>query len=148
MSTFIPHAPKPEAIADALHSAAIHLLRRLRKTDAETGMTGAQSSVLSVLVFGGPASLSALAAAEHVRPPTMSRLITDMEAAGWVTRQTSASDARAVTIAATEMGRALLGHARTLRLSRLSASVAARPEEERALLARAAAIIAEMAQEA
>ena len=135
----------PGEIADALHSAAIHLLRRLRKADAEAGMTGAPSSVLSVLVFGGPSSLSALAAAEHVRPPTMSRLISDMEALGWVTREISPADARAVRINATEKGRAVFDTARTLRLRRLADAVGGRTPEEQAILARAAAMIAEIA---
>jgi hypothetical protein len=43
------------AVADQLHSAAIHLLRRLRRRDIETGVGPAQLSALSVLVFGGRA---------------------------------------------------------------------------------------------
>ncbi|HKW63660.1 MAG TPA: hypothetical protein VJN89_14010, partial [Candidatus Acidoferrum sp.] len=58
--------------ADKLHSAAIHLLRRLRVRDRESGIGPAQLSALSVLVFGGPRSLGELAEAEQVRPPTMS----------------------------------------------------------------------------
>src|SRR5215510_2529732 len=48
--------PKPEAVtvADRLHSAAIHLLRRVRKQDVATGEGPARLSALSVLVFGGP----------------------------------------------------------------------------------------------
>jgi hypothetical protein len=59
---------KTEQIADALHGAAIRLLRYVRKEDVASGITGAQLSVLSVLVFGGPQTLGALAAAEQVRP--------------------------------------------------------------------------------
>src|SRR5580704_13285205 len=44
-------------VADQLHSAAIHLLRRLRVHDRETNVGPAQLSALSVLVFGGPKSL-------------------------------------------------------------------------------------------
>src|SRR5258707_12671198 len=61
--------------ADRLHSAAIHLLRRLRVRDRESGVGPAQLSALSVLVFGGPRSLGELANAEQVRPPTMSRIV-------------------------------------------------------------------------
>ena len=62
-----------------LHSAAIHLLRRVRKQDAATGEGPARLSALSVLVFGGPMTLGQLAAAEQVKPPTMSRIVTGLE---------------------------------------------------------------------
>ena len=41
----------PGAVADALHSAAIHLLRRVRQEDDRTGVTPGRLSALSVLVF-------------------------------------------------------------------------------------------------
>jgi hypothetical protein len=52
--------------ADRLHSAAIHLLRRLRMRDYELGIGPAQLSALSVLVFAGPQSLASLAEVEQV----------------------------------------------------------------------------------
>lgn len=134
-------------VADRLHSAAIHLLRRLRRTDADAGLSGPQSSALSVLVFGGAMGLKELAAAEQVRAPTMSRLVGDLEALGLVQRRPSPDDARAVVISATDRGRALLDQARAARLGQLTASVAQRSPAERALLARAAALIAELAAE-
>ncbi|HXX01836.1 MAG TPA: hypothetical protein VEJ00_11510, partial [Candidatus Acidoferrales bacterium] len=63
------------SLADRLHSVAIHLLRRVRKQDVETGEGPARLSALSVLVFGGPKTLGELAAAEQVKPPTMSRIV-------------------------------------------------------------------------
>jgi hypothetical protein len=55
-------------VADRMHSAAIHLLRRVREADAKTGMTPARLSALSLLVFGGPCTLSDLAKNEGVTP--------------------------------------------------------------------------------
>src|SRR5215475_2178440 len=72
-------AADPLAIGDRLHSAAIHLLRRLRVRDLESGVGPAQLSALSVLVFGGPRSLGELANAEQVRAPTMSRIVNGLE---------------------------------------------------------------------
>src|SRR4029077_15627999 len=63
-------------VADRVHSAAIHLLRRVRRVDEESGITAALLPALSVLVFGGPTTLGALARAEQVSAPTMSRLVT------------------------------------------------------------------------
>src|SRR5437773_7655911 len=72
--------------ADRLHSAAIHLFRRLRVGDRESGIGPAQLSALSVLVFGGPRSLWELSDAGQVRPPTMSRIVSGLEGAGVVNR--------------------------------------------------------------
>ena len=69
------------AVADRLHSAAIHLLRRVRKQDEASGVGPAQLSALSVLVFAGPKTFGELAAAEQVKPPTMSRIVAGLSAA-------------------------------------------------------------------
>ena len=134
-----------EATAERLHSAAIRLLRRLRKTDAEAGLSGPQASALSVLVFGAEVSLGQLAAVEQVRPPTISRLVKDLEAAGLVERRPEPGDARGVRVRATRKGRELLELARGRRLRRLIAAVQARDPEERRVLSEAARILAEIA---
>src|SRR3954469_25680595 len=104
--------PAPGEVADKLHSAAIRLLRRLRQADDAAGLTGPQSSALSVLVFGGPTTLSRLAEAEHVRAPTMSRLVKELEANGLIARKADAADRRSAVITATAKGKALLAKAR------------------------------------
>src|SRR5260370_22649761 len=63
------------SVANRLHSAAIHLLRRARRVDTETQLPAPQLSALSVIVYPGPITLGALAAAEQGRPPTMTRLV-------------------------------------------------------------------------
>jgi DNA-binding MarR family transcriptional regulator len=114
--------------ADRLHSAAIHLLRGLRKRDRESGIGPAQLSALSVLAFGGPRSLAELADAEQVRPPTMSRIVAALERAGLVHIKTDKSDRRAVAISATEAGVRLMQQARTRRVESLARALAALPE--------------------
>jgi DNA-binding MarR family transcriptional regulator len=96
------------SLAERLHSAAIHLLRRLRREDEAMGLGPARASALSVLVFAGPLSLGELARAEQVRPPTMSRTVKALEGAGLVRRERDAADARAIRLAATAKGRKLL----------------------------------------
>src|SRR5437867_10968445 len=83
----------PQALADRLHSASIHLLRRVRRSDPLTGVSAAQLSALSVLM-GGPRTLGEMAAAEQVRPPTMSTLVAEMERLGLVRRSRDPADAR------------------------------------------------------
>jgi DNA-binding MarR family transcriptional regulator len=112
--------PDPAKVADRLHSAAIHLLRRVRKQDAATGEGPARLSALSVLVFGGPMSLGELAAAEQVRPPTMTRIVTGLEQKGLARRMDDPMDARRVRIFATAKGARLLQRGRKRRIEYLA----------------------------
>ena len=133
-------------MADRLHSAAIHLLRLVRKEDAATGLSAARLSALSVLVFGGPRSVGALAAAEQVRSPTMSRLVTEMEREGLVERRHgTGGDGRLVVVKATRRGRALLHEGRRRRVAALAACLAGLPADEVALLDAAAAVMERLA---
>lgn len=130
---------KIEQTADMLHGAAIRLLRYVRKEDVASGITGAQLSVLSVLVYGGPQTLGALAAAEQVRPPTMSQMVGELERRGLAIRKPL--DRRSIQVSVTEKGRNLLEAGRRRRLARLSRSLAGLPAAKIALLAEAARVI-------
>jgi DNA-binding MarR family transcriptional regulator len=107
-------------VADRLHSAAIHLLRRVRKQDVATGEGPARLSALSVLVFGGPKTLGELAAAEQVKPPTMSRIVAGLDRSRLVTITADAHDARRMRIRATAKGTRLLQKGRQLRIAYLA----------------------------
>src|ERR1043165_1559992 len=100
------------ATADRLHSAAIHLLRSLRAVDHATGLSGPRLSALSVIVFAGPIAMSDLAAAEQVRPPTITKLVAELERLGLVERSRDADDLRGVKVRATARGRRLLEEGR------------------------------------
>jgi DNA-binding MarR family transcriptional regulator len=117
--------------ADRIHSAAIHLLRRVREVDADAmRISPARASALSVLVFGGPRSLTALAQAEQVTPATMSRLVAAMEGEGLVKRKRDDEDGRAVRLEATPKGRRILELGRARRLELLEALLAGASAEE------------------
>jgi DNA-binding MarR family transcriptional regulator len=120
-------------VADRLHSAAIHLLRRLRVRDLESGVGPAQLSALSVLVFGGPRSLSELAAAEQVRPPTMSRIVRSLEKAGMVKRHAT-EDGRRVRLEATAKGTKILQEGRKRRVESLAKAISVLSAEEQTRL--------------
>jgi len=113
----------PAEVADRLHSAAIHLLRRVRSQDTASGVGPAQLSALSVLVFGGPAALGQLAAAEQVKPPTMSLIVAGLKRRRLVVTQTDARDARRLLIRATPKGIRLLQAARRRRIAHLARQV-------------------------
>jgi DNA-binding MarR family transcriptional regulator len=116
-------------IADSLHSAAIHLLRRLRVRDRESGIGPAQLSALSVLVFGGPRSLGELADAEQVRPPTMSRIVAGLQRARLVRRHAT-EDGRRVRLAATAKGTKIMWEGRKRRVELLENALGSLPEKE------------------
>ncbi len=119
--------------ADRIHSAAIHLLRRVREVDVSAmGLSPARASALSVLVFGGPRSLTELADAEQVTPATMSRLVSALERERLVRRYPDVNDARAIRLEATAKARRILerGQARRLDLlERLLSGATAREIE-------------------
>ena len=136
-----PDTNDPNAIAERLHSAAIHLLRRLRREDDASGLSAPRLSALSVIVFGGPITLGALAAAEQVRPPTMTRLVQELEKDGLVTRVAVEGDARSVLIRATPRGTRLLHEGRARRVRRLATDLAALGAAELHILARAVDVL-------
>ena len=128
-------------VADAVHSAAIHLLRGVRKGDERTGVGPAQLSALSVLVFAGAMRLTELAGIEQVKPPTMTKVISGLRARGLVRQRTDANDGRAVRLEATARGTKLLQQGRQRRVERLAAALSTLSPEELDVLARAAAIV-------
>ncbi|HYH82259.1 MAG TPA: MarR family transcriptional regulator [Longimicrobium sp.] len=130
-----------DEVADRLHSASIHLLRRVRRQDDESGVTAPHLSALSVLVFGGARTLGELAAAEQVTPPSMTRIVRNLEADGLVERQPDAADRRIVRVRATERGRAILLEGRRRRVAELAARLESLGDEELETLARAAELI-------
>ena len=140
-----PAAAEAGQVAEGLHSAAIHLLRWLRREDERSGLTGPRLSALSVVVFAGPVTLGELAAAEQVRPPTMTRLVHALEAEGLVTRERDAHDGRVTRLRATEAGRRLLAEGRARRVTALADQLAPLGADDRATLARAAALIERLA---
>jgi DNA-binding MarR family transcriptional regulator len=129
------------AVADRLHSVAIHLLRRVRRVDEATGLTAAKLSALSVVVFGGPISLRALAAAEQVRPPSMTRTVRELEADGLIARESDESDRRVTRIAATPKGRRLLQQGRSARIGLLAEWLHGLDRVELGVLAEASRIL-------
>ena len=124
--------PGTDDTADRLHSVAIHLLRGLRRTDRESGLSGPRLSALSVIVFRAPVTLTDLAAAEQVRVPTMSRLVRTLEASGLVVRRADPDDGRVVLFRATPRGVRLLQAGRARRVASLAAALARLSQSDRA----------------
>jgi DNA-binding MarR family transcriptional regulator len=125
-----------EGLADHLHSAAIHLLRQLRKEDDASGLSAPRLSALSVVVFGGPLTLGELARAEQVKPPTMTRIVTGLEREGLVRRKGDPHDRRLTQVEATSKGRKVLAAGRARRVKKLATAVRRMEKKELAQLRR------------
>jgi DNA-binding MarR family transcriptional regulator len=110
--------------ADRFHSAAIHALRHVRREDPASGLSAARLSALSVLVFGGPRTLGELAAAEHVRPATMSKIVQALEGDGLVRRERDPQDGRVWRIHPTAKGERVMVRGRRKRVENLAALLA------------------------
>ena len=134
-------ADRVERVADRLHAASIRLLRRVRRRDDESGVTAPHLSALSVLVFAGPRTLGELAEAEQVRPPSITRIVRNLEADGLVEREPDPADRRIVRVRATDRGRRILEEGRRRRISDLAARLRTVDEADLETLERAAELI-------
>jgi DNA-binding MarR family transcriptional regulator len=132
-------------VASALNSGAIHLLRSLAAVDRLAGLTPSRLSALSVIVFAGPQSLGALAAAEGVAGPTMTRIVDGLVDQGLAARLPDPKDGRAVAISATEAGERLMRAAARRRIVTIADAIASLPAGEQRRLAAAAGLLDELA---
>lgn len=129
-----PDAERVRRAADRLHSTAIRLLRRVRATDVESGISPARLSVLSLLVFAGEKTVGELAEIEQVRAPTMTGLVAGLVDDRLVTRRADRTDRRVVRVRVTAAGRRLLEAARRRRVTELARLLAGASEAELAAI--------------
>jgi DNA-binding MarR family transcriptional regulator len=139
MSSWVSN--KHTEAADRIHSAAIHVLRRVAREDPASGLSSARLSALSVLVFGGSKTLGELAAAELVRPPTMTRIVRGLEEEGLIRRASDAADGRVVRVHATAKGTRVLQRARERRITNLAERLASLDAAEVARVHEAAELL-------
>jgi DNA-binding MarR family transcriptional regulator len=130
------------SVADRLHSTAIHLLRRVRKQDVASGEGPARLSALSVLVFGGAKTLGELAAAEQVKPPTMSRIVAGLARSKLVQITVDSQDGRRMSIRPTPRGVKLLHEGRHRRIEYLASHLAGLTPAELTQVAESTEILA------
>lgn len=134
-----------QELSDRLHSAAIHLLRKLRQADEASGLSASRLSALSVIVFGGKVTVGDLAIAEQVSVPTISRLLKDLEALELVGRTRDRKDGRVTWIHATPRGQTLLQEGRARRIALLAAELGQLSETQREALIQTLPIIETLA---
>jgi DNA-binding MarR family transcriptional regulator len=141
-----PTGQGADGLAEQLHHGAIGLLRGVKIADQETGISPPRLSALSVLVFGGAKSLAQLAAAEGVKPPTMSKLVAELEAAGLVGKSPDPKDGRGLVIVATAKGKRIMLQGRDRRLAMLKEKLGSLTRGEIAQLEAAAPVLLKLAR--
>jgi len=144
-STSRATAPAPVSastaeLASRLRFAVMRLSRRLRQ-HAASDVTQSQLSALSVVVREQRLTLSQLAEAERVQPPTVTRIVESLVHQGLVTRVPCEQDRRVAWVEATPRGRALIDGIRRRRDAYLARRLATLSPDDRALLERAAAVL-------
>ena len=120
--------------------AALRLNRRLRRHGIGS-MSLSQLSALATLYRSGPQTPGELAARDHVRPPSTTKMIYALQELGMVTRLAHPSDRRQAIIELTDAGRARIEQETSARERWLERQLAALSDDERATLSVATEII-------
>lgn len=131
-------------LAADVRVAAFRLTRRLRIESDIDDLTDTQMTVVMRLGHAGPATLGQLAEFERVSAPSMNRTVNALAAKGLVRRTSDPSDGRRVIMELTDAGSALASTARARRSAWLTAAIEPLTPDDRAALARAAALIERM----
>lgn len=142
----MPTVTRQSALVAEVRIAVMHLSRRLRLERGTDDVTPGQYTVLAVLERRGPLTPRELAALEKVRPPSMTRTLAALEALGLVTRTDHPTDGRQVLMALSDGGRREILETRRRRDAWLARRLAALDPAEREVLAKAAAILAKVAE--
>jgi DNA-binding MarR family transcriptional regulator len=121
-----------DELASRLRVAVVRLNRKLRQ-QALAGLSPAQASALGTVNRLTSPTLGELAAAEQVQPPTVTRLVTSLESAGLVVRETDGVDRRVVRVRMTAEGRRNLQRIRSLKNAFLARRLAALDPADMAL---------------
>ncbi|TMC37474.1 MAG: MarR family transcriptional regulator [Chloroflexi bacterium] len=119
------------SLASRLNSATVHVGRALRASADTHGLAAEQRSALSVIYFAGPIRMGALAAAERVGAPAMTRTVLILEAAGLAHRGRDPHDERAVLVSASRKGAQTVAKGRDDRVRRIAAALRVMPAESR-----------------
>ena len=121
-------------IAARLRLSATRLARQLRQ-ESDAGLSPSQLSALATIERHGSLTLGALAEQERVAPPSVTKVVAKLEAAGLVERQLDDADRRVAWVSTTPTGNARLAKIRQRKNEWLSAQIAQLDDAQRRRLA-------------
>jgi DNA-binding MarR family transcriptional regulator len=127
-------------LAERLRLAVTRLARRLRQQSG-VDASPTQLSALATIERQGPITLGDLAAAERVKPPTVTAAVSRLEAEGFVAREVDPSDRRIVRVEVTASGRKLLARNRSQKTAELDRRLRSLSDDDRRILDRAVDVL-------
>jgi DNA-binding MarR family transcriptional regulator len=107
-------------VAAALRVSIGLLLRRMRQSRPEGELTLPESSALTRLDRGGPATASELARLEQISPQSMGATLGALEARGLIERRADPADGRRAVLSVTGAGQQILKDKRNARTEQLA----------------------------
>lgn len=132
-------------LASVLRVGVMRMARRLRSEREDDSLTLNQLSAMGTLSLRGKLTLGELAAAEKVRPPSMTRIVSNLEERGLAVREPDKDDRRLVLVQLTDAGSQLLEANRRRRDAWLNKQLRQLSTEEREALRRAAPVLEKLA---
>jgi DNA-binding MarR family transcriptional regulator len=117
--------PDAREVAAALQVSIGLLIRRLRQVQPEGELTLAETSALSRLDRGGPATSSDLAKQDRISPQSMGATLAGLEQRGLVERQRDPEDGRRVVLSVSDAGRRVVNDRRGVRTEQIAAALRA-----------------------
>lgn len=133
-------------LASVLRPSLLRLTRLIRSQRVDVTVSLTQISAMGTLYKRGPMSAGELAACEKVQPPSMTKVIANLEERGLVRREVHPTDKRQAIITVTPAGVALLESERERRDQWLSQRLAELTDDERALLRSVVPILDKLAE--
>jgi DNA-binding MarR family transcriptional regulator len=135
-------------LGSQVRSAVGRLYRRFRSERPEGSLGDAALAVLTRLHKHGPQTLTGLSEHDRVSPASMSQIVNRLTSAGYAVRTRDLDDGRKVLFSATAEGDDLASAARAQRNAWLDQRLQALSADDRAVIARAAAILSRIADSA
>lgn len=134
-------------LASLLRPALLRLTRLVRNQRVDMSVTLTQLSAMGTLYKRGPMSAGELAACERVQPPSMTKVLANLEERGLVAREVHPTDRRQAIIAITQAGLDLLDSERRSRDAWLTKQLGTLTADERALLQRVIPVLDKLAEQ-
>jgi DNA-binding MarR family transcriptional regulator len=132
-------------LGSQVRSAIGRLYRRFRSERPEGSLGDAALAVLTYLHKHGPQTLTELSEHDRVSPASMSQAVNRLTSAGYAVRTRDQNDRRKVLFSTTTEGDELASAARAQRNAWLDQRLQALSAEDRAVIARATALLSKIA---
>ncbi len=134
-------------VVAALRAAVLVLARRLRyQLAGDDDLSATELAVLGRVGRCGPMTPGQLARAEHVRPPSMTKVIESLEGRGMLTRCPHPTDGRQYLVSRTEAAEAFVEASRRLRTAWLADHLAQLTPAERDAITAAVPALSRLAE--